>query len=148
MKSKRLTAVFIAFFLVQVASPASAAIVKNGGKCVKEGQIAKVGSKSFTCTNFYGSLMWASKGWAPPAPRSNAYDNAYYLLLSYSDYRLSNLNYNLVFYGSFASRSRAMGWCEDYFVTPSQFGRYYSYTNREINQAVIGCTDAVMRRDG
>jgi hypothetical protein len=140
--------VLIAAVLVMTIAPANAAAIKNGAKCVKSGQIAKVGSKTFTCTNFGESLLWADKNWTPPYAKTNAYDNAYTLLMSYSDGRLWDLNYEDVFNGSYASRNRAMVWCDDYFVTPYQFGRYYSYSSRDINQAILGCTEAVMRRDG
>ena len=148
MKTMKAAAALAAIVMVLSVTPANSAVIKNGVKCVKEGQIAKVGSKSFTCTNFGGSLMWAGKGWAPVITNPYAYDNAYNLLMSYSDNRLWNLDYELVFNGSYASRSRAMSWCDDYFVTPSQFGRYYSYSGKDLNQAILGCTDAVMRRDG
>lgn len=148
MTLKKILLMLMAIFLIQSTVASHAAVVKNGVKCVKQGQIAKVGSKTFTCTDFYGSLMWASKGWNPPVPKTFVYENSYDLLMSYSDNRLWNLNYELVFSGSYASRSRAFTWCDDYFVTPSQFGRYYSYSSRDINQAILGCTDAVMRRDG
>ena len=150
MKFKKSTtySVLAAAILVIGITPAHAAIVKNGAKCVKEGQIAKVGSKSFTCTNFRGSLLWADKTWAPAGSNPNAYNNSYDLLMSYSDNRLWNLNYANVFNGSFAYRPWALNWCDDYFVTPSVFGRYYSYSNKDINSAILGCTDAVMRRDG
>jgi hypothetical protein len=148
MKKVRSAVALAAVMVALSITPANSAVIKNGVKCVKEGQIAKVGSKSYTCTNFAGSLMWAAKGWAPVVTNPYAYDNAYNLLMSFSDNRLYNLNYELVFNGSYASRSRAMTWCDDYFVTPSQFGKYYSYTGKDINQAILGCTDAVMRRDG
>jgi hypothetical protein len=148
MKKVKAAALIATVFMVLQSAPAHSAVVKNGAKCVKEGQIAKVGSKSFTCKNFGGSLMWSNKGWAPVITNPYAYDNAYDLLLSYSDNRLWNLGYELVFNGSYASRSRALSWCDDYFVTPSQFGRYYSYSGKDLNQAILGCTDAVMRRDG
>jgi len=148
MNKVRAIAALAAVMVVLSITPASSAVIKNGVKCVKEGQIAKVGSKPYTCTNFGGSLMWAAKGWAPVVTNPYAYDNAYNLLMSFSDNRLYNLDYELVFNGSYASRSRAMSWCDDYFVTPSQFGKYYSYTGKDINQAILGCTDAVMRRDG
>jgi hypothetical protein len=148
MNRKYAMAVLSALIFAANVMPANAAVIKNGAKCVKEGQIAKVGSKSYTCKNFGGSLMWSNKGWAPVITNPYAYDNAYELLLSYSDNRLWNLDYELVFNGSYANRSRAMNWCDDYFVTPSQFGRYYSYSGKDLNQAILGCTDAVMRRDG
>jgi hypothetical protein len=148
MKKVKAAALFATVFMVLQVVPAQSAVIKNGAKCAKEGQIAKMGSKSFTCKNFGGSLMWSNKGWAPVITNPYAYDNAYDLLMSYSDNRLWNLDYELVFNGSYASRSRAMNWCDDYFVTPSQFGRYYSYSGKDLNQAIIGCTDAVMRRDG
>jgi hypothetical protein len=148
MKAARVTALLAAVVMVLSTNPAASSVVKNGLKCVKAGQKAKVGSKTFTCTNFNGSLMWAAKGWAPPVTNPYAYDNAYDLLMSYSDTRLWNLDYDLVFDGYYASRSLAISWCEDYFVTPWQFGRYYTYSSKSINQAILGCTDAVMRRDG
>jgi hypothetical protein len=148
MNRKYAMAVLSALIFAANVMPANAAVIKNGAKCVKEGQVAKVGSKSYTCKNFGGSLMWSNKGWAPVITNPYAYDNAYELLLSYSDNRLWNLDYELVFNGSYANRSRAMNWCDDYFVTPSQFGRYYSYSGKDLNQAILGCTDAVMRRDG
>ena len=92
--------------------------------------------------------MWAGKGWAPVVANPYTYDRAYDLLMAYSDDRLWGLDYDLVFNGSFANRARALAWCDDYFVTPEQFGRYYSYSSKDINQAILGCTDAVMRRDG
>jgi len=148
MKTLRATAVLAALIMALSTTPAHSAIIKNGLKCVKENQIAKVGSKSYTCTNFDGSLMWAAKGWAPVVTNPYAYDNAYNLLMSYSDSRLWNIDYDLVFNGSYANKSRAISWCSNYFIVPSEFGRYYSYSNRELNQAILGCTDAVMRRDG
>jgi hypothetical protein len=148
MKRKYVMAALAALLLAANVAPANAAVIKNGVKCTKEGQIGKVGSKSYTCKNFGGSLMWAGKGWAPVVTNPYAYDNSYNLLMSYSDSRLWNLNYENVFNGSFAYRSWAMSWCDDYFVTPSQFGKYYSYSGKDINQAILGCTDAVMRRDG
>lgn len=148
MKKVRSAAALAAVMVALSITPANSAVIKNGVKCIKEGQIAKVGSKPYTCTNFAGSLMWAAKGWAPVVTNPYAYDNSYNLLMSFSDNRLWNLDYELVFNGSYANRSRAMSWCDDYFVTPSQFGKYYSYTGKDINQAILGCTEAVMRRDG
>ena len=148
MNKYKVAAVLAALMMTLSVAPANSAVIKNGAKCTKEGQISKVGSKSFTCKNFGGSLMWAGKGWAPVITNPYAYDNAYSLLMSYSDSRLWNLNYENVFNGSYANRSWAMSWCDDYFVTPSQFGKYYSYTGKDINQAILGCTEAVMRRDG
>ena len=148
MKTARVTALFAAVVMVLSVTPANSATIKNGVKCVKVGQKAKVGSKTFTCTKFNDSLMWSYKGWAPPVTNPYVYDNAYDLLMSYSDTRLWNLDYDLVFNGSYANRSFAFSWCEDYFVTPYQFGRYYTYSSKNINQAILGCTDAVMRRDG
>ncbi len=141
-------AIAISLIMSLSLTPALAAVVKNGGKCTKEGQIVKVGSKSFTCTNFRGDLLWADKTWAPAGSKAKAYDNAYNLLMSYSDNRLGNLSYDEVFNGSYAYRPWANSWCDDYFVTPTVFGRYYSYTPKDLNQAILGCTDAVMRRDG
>ena len=148
MTRTKAVSILLALSVSLSISPAYSAVVKNGTKCVKQGQIAKVGSKSFTCKNFAGSLMWAGKGWAPVVANPYTYDRAYDLLMAYSDDRLWGLDYDLVFNGSFANRARALAWCDDYFVTPEQFGRYYSYSSKDINQAILGCTDAVMRRDG
>ena len=91
MKKVKAAALIVAMFMVLQAVPAHSAVIKNGAKCAKEGQIAKMGSKSFTCKNFGGSLMWSNKGWAPVVTNPYAYDNAYDLLMSYSDNRLLSL---------------------------------------------------------
>ena len=148
MKIHKGTAIAISLIMSLSLTPAKAAAVKNGSKCVKEGHIVKVGSKSFTCTNFRGDLLWADKTWAPVGSNLNAYYNAFDLLTSYSDNRLRNLSYEEVFNGSYAYRPWAISWCDDYFVTPSVFGKYYTYTSKDLKQAILGCTDAVMRRDG
>jgi hypothetical protein len=136
-----------------VAAPAQAAPVKNGVKCTKQNQTTKVARVTFTCKKFGESLMWASKDWAPPykAPNgsSDAYDYGYSLFLQTNSSTLFNWNYSYVFGGtSYASRTRALYWCSNYFVDPDFFSDYYSMTNYERNQAALGCTDGVLRRDG
>jgi hypothetical protein len=136
-----------------VVVPAQAAPVKNGVKCVKQNQTTKVGRVTFTCTKFGSSLLWATKDWSPPysAPNGsgNAYDYGYSLFLQTSSSTLYNWNYSYVFGSNdYAIRSRAIYWCSNYFVDPDFFSDYFDMTSYERNQAVLGCVDGVLRRDG
>ncbi len=133
--------------------PAQAAPVKNGVKCTKHNQTTKVARVTFTCTKFGSSLMWASKGWAPPysapAGSSSAYAYGYSLFLQTSTSTLNAYDYEYVFNSSgYATRSRAIYWCDNIFVTPDFFSDFYDLSSYQMNQAVLGCTDGVLRRDG
>jgi hypothetical protein len=148
------TGIIVSILLsLAVAAPAQAAPVKNGAKCTKQNQTTKVARVTYTCTKFGTSLMWAAKNWAPPytAPNgsSSAYAYGYSLFLQTSSSTLYDWNYSYVFGGNdYATRSRALFWCSNYFVDPDFFSDYYDMTNNERNQAVLGCTDGVLRRDG
>ena len=134
-------------------SPAQAAPVKNGAKCTKVNQTTKVARVTFTCTQFGSSLLWSSKGWRPPyvAPSGSStwYSYSYSLLLQTRTATLNAYDYDYV-YGSsgFATRSRAIYWCDNVFVSSDFFEDYYSLSNYQLSQAVLGCADGVLRRDG
>jgi hypothetical protein len=150
---KRTAIALTVLLSIMLAAPSEAAPIKNGAKCTKQSQTAKVARVTFTCTKFGSSLLWASKDWAPPysAPNgsSNAYDYGYSLFLQTSSSTLYSWNYSYVFgSGDYAIRSRAIYWCSNYFVDPDFFSDYYDMTAYERNQAVLGCADGVLRRDG
>lgn len=136
-----------------LVSPVHAAPVKNGAKCTKVNQTTKVGRLTFTCTQFGTSLMWASKNWQPPysapAGASTWYGFSYSLFLQTRSSTLSAYDYEYV-YGSsgLATRSRAMYWCNNIFVSSDFFDSYYQLSSYQLSQAVLGCTDGVLRRDG
>jgi hypothetical protein len=150
---KRISIALIAVATLFVAAPAQAAPVKNGVKCVKQNQTTKVGRVTFTCTKFGSQLLWATKDWSPPysAPNgsSSAYSYGYSMFLQTNSSTLYDYNYDIVFGGySYASRSRAIYWCTNYFVDPDFFSDYYNMSYSERNQVILGCTDGVLRRDG
>lgn len=136
-----------------LASPAQAAPVKNGAKCTKLNQTTKVARVTYTCTQFGSSLLWATKDWRPPyvAPTGSStwYSFSYSLFLQTRYATLNAYDYDYV-YGSsgFATRSRALYWCDNVFVSSDFFDDYYSLNNYQLTQAVLGCTDGVLRRDG
>lgn len=148
------TAIAVSILLTLViAAPAQAAPVKNGAKCTKQNQTTKVARVTYTCTKFGTSLMWATKDWAPPykAPSgsSSAYSYGYSLFLQTGNSTLYDYGYDYVFgYNDYATRSRAVYWCTNYFVRPDFFSDYYDMSYAERNQAVLGCADGVLRRDG
>jgi hypothetical protein len=134
-------------------SPAQAAPVKNGAKCTKLNQTTKVARVTYTCTQFGTSLMWATKDWRPPytAPAgSNAwYSYGYSLFLQTRTATLNAYDYDYVYGASgLATRSRALYWCDNVFVSSDFFDDYYSLSSYQQTQAVLGCTDGVLRRDG
>lgn len=150
---KRVVAVFVVLISLGLVAPAQAGPIKNGVKCAKQNQTTKVARVTFTCTKFGNSLMWASKNWAPPysapAGSSSSYSYGYSLLLQTRSSTLMNYDYDYVYNSSgFATRSRAIYWCDNIFVTPDFFDDYYSMSPNQISQAVLGCVDGVLRRDG
>ena len=150
----RKIAIVIALVLsLGAISPAQAAPVKNGAKCTKLNQTTKVARVTYTCTQFGASLMWATKDWRPPytAPAgSNAwYSYGYSLFLQTRTATLNAYDYDYVYGASgLATRSRALYWCDNVFVSSDFFDDYYSLSSYQQTQAVLGCTDGVLRRDG
>lgn len=150
---KKITVITAVLFSLLLSTPAQAAPVKNGAKCTKQNQTAKVARVTYTCTKFGSSLMWATKDWSPPykAPNgsTNAYAYGYSLFLQTNSSTLYNWEYDYVFgYNDYATRSRALYWCTNYFVDPDFFSDYYEMSYYERNQAILGCADGVLRRDG
>ncbi len=150
----RKLAIAIALVLsLGVVSPAQAAPVKNGAKCTKLNQTTKVARVTYTCTQFGSSLLWATKDWRPPytapAGASTWYSYSYSLFLQTRSSTLNAYDYEYVFSSAgYATRSRAIYWCDNTFVSSDFFDDYYSLSNYQLSQAVLGCADGVLRRDG
>lgn len=150
---KRIATALIVLVSVLSAVPAQAGPIKNGVKCTKQNQTTKVARVTYTCTKFGTQLMWATKDWSPPysAPNgsSSAYSYGYSLFLQTNSSTLYDYGYSYVFGGNdYATRSRALYWCTNYFVDPDFFSDYYSMDYSERSQAILGCADGVLRRDG
>jgi hypothetical protein len=150
---KRFALALIVLLSLVFAAPSEAAPVKNGAKCAKQNQTTKVARVTFTCTRFGSSLMWATKNWAPPytppAGSSTWYGYSYNLFLQTGSNTLNAYDYDYVFNSTgYATRSKAIYWCDNVFVSSDFFNEYYSLSSYQLNQAVLGCADGVLRRDG
>jgi len=84
-----------------------------------------------------------------PTGSSTWYSYSYSLFLQTRSSTLSNYDYDYVYNSSgYATRSRAIYWCDNIFVSPDFFNDFYSLSNYQLSQAVLGCADGVLRRDG